>query len=177
MIIETERLILRNYKTTDFERVHLYGSLPDFSQYDVWGPNTLEDTKNFIADSIKKSEKNPRYEFEFAVVLKDSDLLIGGCGIRRDWESCSFANLGYAINPEFQGKGYATETSKALIDFGFNKLDLAVIYATCDTRNSASYKVLEKVGMRRVGHVKNHKEIKGKLRDSYCYEILPKDLT
>jgi [ribosomal protein S5]-alanine N-acetyltransferase len=172
MILETDRLILRNYKDTDWERVHLYGSLSDFSQYDIWGPNTIDDTKNFISASIKKSEKSPRYEFEFAIILKENSLLIGGCGIRRDWERGSVANLGYAINPDFQSKGYATEAAKALISFGFNKLNLCVIYATCDTRNTASYKIMEKLGMKEVGHVKNHKKIRGHMRDSYCYEIL-----
>lgn len=172
MKLETKRLILRDYVQGDWERVHLYGSLPDFSKYDTWGPNTLEDTKNFISYTIKENEKDPRSQFEFAVILKENNLLIGGCGIRRDWERGSVASIGYAINPDSQGKGYATESAEALIALGFGKLNLRVIYATCDTRNAASYKVMEKLGMKQVGHVKNHKKVKGKMRDSYCYEIL-----
>ena len=170
-MLETDRLLLRNYRPGDWERVHIYGSVPDFSQYDVWGPNSIEDTQKFVNDSIAKAQKNPRYEFEFAVCLKKENLLIGGCGIRRDGELSSVANLGYAINPDFQSKGYATEATKALIQFGFDQLDLAVIYATCDTRNTASFKVMENSGMRRVGHLQNHKMVKGHIRDSYRYEI------
>lgn len=173
MNLKTERLLLRNYKTEDWERVHIYGSNPDFSKYELWGPNTLEDTHKFVAEMVQQTEANPRYKFDFAVCLKENELLIGGCGIRRETESSQVANLGWAINPEFQRNGYATEVARALIDYGFQKLNLSVIYATCDTRNAPSYKVMEKLGMKKVGFIKGTKEVKGYVRDSYRYEILP----
>ena len=172
MNLTTERLLLRNYKTEDWERVHIYGSNPDFSKYELWGPNTLEDTHKFVTEMVQQAETNPRYKFDFAVCLKDSGLLIGGCGIRRETELSQVANLGWAINPEFQSKGYATEAAMALIEFGFQRLNLSVIYATCDTRNSPSYKVMEKLGMKKVGFIKGTKEVKGHVRDSFRYEIL-----
>ena len=172
MKLETDRLILMDYKKNDFKRVHIYASLPHVSQYSDWGPNTEEETQKFISEAIKKSKKKPRYEFELAVVLKKENLLIGGCEIKREWEKGSVANLGYIINPDFQNKGYATEAATKLISFGFKKIKLAVIYATCDTRNTASSKVMENLGMKKVGYIKNHKKIKGRMRDSYCYEIL-----
>lgn len=170
--LKTERLVLRQYQVTDWEQVHIYGSDPDFSKYELWGPNTLEDTHKFVAEMIEQSTSNPRYKFDFAISLKESGLLIGGCGIRRETESSSVANLGWAVTPSQQCKGYATEAAKALIDFGFQKLSLSVIYATCDTRNAASYKVMEKLGMKKVGFIKGTKEIKGHIRDSYRYEVL-----
>ena len=172
MKLETNRLILRDYKKSDFKRVHIYASFPSVSQYSAWGPNTEEETLKFISDAIKKSQKKLQYEFELAIILKEANLLIGGCELKRDWEKGSVANLGYIINPDFQRKGYATEAATKLISFGFEKMSLAVIYATCDTRNKASFKVMENLGMKKVGHIKNHKEIKGQMRDSYCYEIL-----
>lgn len=171
MTFTTERLLLREYKAEDWERVHLYGSDPDFSKYELWGPNTLEDTHKFVADMIQQSVANPRYKFEFAVCLKDSGLLIGGCGIRRESESSQVANLGWAINPEFQNKGYATEAAKVLVEFGQCELNLSVIYATCDSRNASSYKVMEKLGMTRVDFIRGIKEVKGHVRDSYRYEF------
>jgi ribosomal-protein-alanine N-acetyltransferase len=175
MEIHTERLILRNYKQEDWERVHIYGSDPDFSKYELWGPNSLEDTHKFVAEMIQQSESNPRYKFDFAICLKKDELLIGGSGIRRETELSHVANLGWAINPEFQNQGYATEAARALIEFGFQTLKLSVIYATCDARNRASYKVMEKLGMKKVGFIKGTKEIKGHVRDSYRYEILPSE--
>lgn len=169
--LSTKRLILRAYRPTDWERVHIYGSDPDFSKYELWGPNTVEDTHKFIAEMVAQAQSSPRFKFDFAVCLRDNDLLIGGCGIRRETEHSQVANLGWAINPEFQSRGYATEAAKALIEFGLKNLHLAVIYATCDTRNVPSFKVMEKLGMQRVGFIKGTKEVKGHFRDSYRYEL------
>lgn len=172
MSFTTERLILRDYQVDDWEQIHIYAADADFSKYEIWGPNTLEDTHKFIKEMIQQSGANPRYQFNFAVCLKENDLLIGGCGIRRETEQSHIANLGWAINPEFQNKGYATEAAQALIEFGFKKLNLSVIYATCDTRNTPSYKVMEKLSLKRVGFIKGTKEIKGHMRDSFRYEIV-----
>ncbi|MGE0528891.1 MAG: GNAT family N-acetyltransferase [Bdellovibrionales bacterium] len=171
MNLTTNRLVLRNYKTEDGARVHIYAADPDFSRYEIWGPNTLEDSHKFVADMAQQSETHPRYKFDLAICLKDSGLLIGGCGVRRETELSQVANLGWAVNPEFQCKGYATEAALALIEFGFQRLNLSVIYATCDTRNAPSYKVMEKLGMKRVGFIKGAQEVKGHVRDSYRYEL------
>jgi [ribosomal protein S5]-alanine N-acetyltransferase len=170
--ILTDRLKLRFYQPTDWERVHIYGSDPDFSKYEIWGPNSIEDTHKFVAEMVDQAKVKPRYKFDFAVCLKENDLLIGGCGIRRESQESCVASLGWAINPQFQNKGYATEAAKALIDFGFEDLGLSVIYANCDSRNVASYKVMEKLEMKKVGFIKGTKEVKGHVRDSFRYEIL-----
>lgn len=168
----TDRLNLRFYVESDWERVHIYGANPDFSEYEFWGPNTIEDTKKFVADMVVQNKSSPRFKFDLAICSKDTGLLIGGCGIRRETELSSIANLGWAINPEFQNKGYATEAARALIEFGFNDLGLSVIYALCDARNVASFKVMEKLGMKRVGFIKGEKEVKGFVRDSFRYEVV-----
>lgn len=172
MKITCERVILRNYESTDWERVHIYGANPDFSKYEIWGPNTIEDTHKFISEMVQQTKASPRFKFDFAICLEENGLLIGGCGIRRETELSNVANLGWAINPDFQSKGYATEAARGLIQFGFEELSLKVIYATCDTRNTSSFKVMEKLGMKRVGLIKGTKEIKGHIRDSYRYEVL-----
>ena len=159
--ITTERLKLRAYQVEDWERVHIYGSDPDFSKYDLWGPNSVDDTHKFIAEMVEQSKSNPRYKFDFAVCLKENNLLIGGYGIRRETEASGVANMGWAINPQFQSKGFATEAARALTDFGFKELKLAVICTTCDTRNTASFKVMKKLGMKKSwihqGHKRNQR--------------------
>jgi [ribosomal protein S5]-alanine N-acetyltransferase len=169
--LKTARLDLRAYRQEDWKQVHIYGADPDFSKYEIWGPNTLEDTHKFVSDMILQAQTKPRYKFDFALNLKENGLMIGGCGIRREAELSDVANLGWAITPLYQGQGYATEAAKSLIQFGFQDLKLSLIYATCDTRNIASLKVMEKLGMKQVGIIKGHLEIKGHMRDSYRYEI------
>lgn len=72
----------------------------------------------------------------------------------------------------FWSKGYATETAKALVEFGFKKLCLHRVFATCDPENTASARVLEKTGMKLEGHIREHKLVKGKWRDSLLYAII-----
>lgn len=170
--LESERLVLRQYTMGDFEAVHSYASLPDFSQYDTWGPNSEEDTKVFLETSVNNWKEETVSRFVYAVTLKPDNVAIGGAGLYREGQNSSVAYIGYSIHPDYQGKGIATELSKLLIKTGFENLNLLVIYATCDIRNGASYKVMEKVGMKRVAHIKNHKEVRGHMRDSYRYEIV-----
>ena len=150
-MITTERLHLRTFSLNDFDAVHEYASLPTFSRFEVWGPNTEQDTRSFIESAIAKSQVSPPYDFEFAVCLKESGLLIGGCSLRLASQKSAVASIGYAINPKYQNNGYATELGQALLNHGFGHLNLFVIWASCDTRNHASYKVMEKLGMQRVG--------------------------
>ena len=170
-MLETERLILRDFTPDDFERVHLYAALPDFTKYEVWGPNQEEDTRRYLRECAEKAKAEPRYSFELAVCLKDSGLLIGGCGLRREGALSRVGHFGYAINPDYQRNGYATEAAQALIRFGFSELGLVVLFAVCDTRNVASYRVMEKLGLKRVGHFEKDRLIRGERHDSYRYEV------
>jgi len=171
MMLSTERLILRPYVPEDWERIHIYGKDAEFSQYELWGPNSEEDTKKFVSDMIKEqSAIEGRHSFNFALCERASGLLIGGCGIRRESQTSAVANLGWAVNSDFQRKGYATEAASELIRFGFKQLGLRVIYATCDTRNIASYRVMDKLGMNRVGLLLGDKIQKGFRRDTFRYE-------
>ncbi len=98
-------------------------------------------------------------------------MLIGGCGIGRPTKNSQDASLGWAINPKYQNSGYATEVGMALIDFGFQKLNLSLIYTTCDTRNIASFRVMEKLGMKKTDQITGKKEVKGHIPDYFRYEI------
>lgn len=169
--LETDRLILRDYRAADWEPLHVYGSDPDFTKYELWGPNTIADSQKFVADMLAQARLQPRWKFDVAVTLKAGGLMIGGTGLRREAERSQIGNLGWAITPAQQSQGFATEAARALIAFGFETLKLKLIYATCDTRNVASYRVMEKLGMERVGIIKGMQPVKGYVRDSYRYEI------
>ncbi len=172
MKINSDRLHLRNYQIADVETVHEYGSVPEFSKYEPWGPNSIEDTRKFVAEAIAQSVTPNRFKYELAICLNQNDRQIGGFGLRREGQTSVVANLGWAINPAYQNKGYCTEAAKSMITFGFKFLGLKVIYATCDVRNAASFRVMEKLGMKRVGHFEKHQLQKGEMRDTYRYELL-----
>ena len=170
-MIYTRRLTLREFRPDDWESVHLYARVPEVSQYDIWGPNSEDDSKEFVATCIAKTSADPILEYQLAVILNDTDMLIGGCGLKRDDASDDSASLGYAINPDFQSRGFATEIANALIRFGFNELGLAIVIAECDTRNTASSRVMEKAGMKMVTRLHDYRMVKGEMTDSYRYSI------
>ncbi|MBU5437361.1 GNAT family N-acetyltransferase [Tissierella sp. MSJ-40] len=170
--IETQRLILRELNKDDFASIHSYASDSEVSQYLPWGPNSEADTQVFLNKIIKYQCDSPRYDYEIAVVTKEDNKLIGVCAIHISNPSNREGWIGYCYNKEYWGNGYASEAAKEIIEFGFTGLDLHRIFATCDPNNIGSAKVLEKIGMKREGHLRENKWQKGKWRDSFVYSIL-----
>lgn len=147
--LETERLILRKFKPDDFDAVHSYASCLDNLTYMFWGPNNEEQTKTFILDAIKEAEEEKQNkDYQYAVILKETDELIGGCDI---FVKNDEATMGWCLHLNYWKQGYGTELANALLRFGFDDLQLRRIAAHCDSENIGSYRVMEKIGMRREG--------------------------
>jgi ribosomal-protein-alanine N-acetyltransferase len=170
--IKTHRILLRELKETDCQAVLEYASDPEVVRYMDWGPNSKEETEAFINRSLDAQNERPRLHYTLAITLIDNKKLIGSCGISVSNPDNREGWIGYCLNKLFWNKGYATETARALLDFGFSELNLHRIFATCDPANLASARVLEKIGMKREGHLRQHKWAKGKWRDSYLYAIV-----
>ena len=147
MIFSTKRLIIREFEYFDLNSIHQYASLEHVTQYQAWGPNTLEQSQSFLSDALSFSKNKPRIKYELGITLKSTGELIGGCGIFIKGKERKKAMIGYTLNPNFWGNGFATEATQGLILFGKNKLGLETIQATCDIDNIGSKRVLEKCGM------------------------------
>lgn len=173
--IETKRLLLRELKKTDARAINDYASDPEVVRYMDWGPNNLEETKAFIQRALEGQEEKPRYHYTLAITLKTDLRLIGSCGIHVSNPDNREGWIGYCFNKQFWGKGYATETARALVMFGINKLSLHRVFATCDPANTASSYVLENIGMKLEGHIHESKLAKGKWRNSLLYAILEQE--
>jgi RimJ/RimL family protein N-acetyltransferase len=172
VVTRTERLLLRDLRSSDREAVHKYSSDPDVVQYMDWGPNTDKDDKEFLERTITAQKENPRRNFTLAIIMKDTRRLIGSCGIHESNPADREGWIGYCLNRRYWHQGFGTETAKALLEFGFNHLRLHRIFATCMPANTASAHVLEKTGMRLEGHLRQHRLVKGEWRDSFLYAIL-----
>ncbi|TBL80008.1 N-acetyltransferase [Paenibacillus thalictri] len=170
MRLETTRLMIRELTAEDAADVHEYASNADVARYMIWGPNTEEETAQFIDRAIEMQRQQPRTGYEMAVVSKENGKLLGGCGIY------IYAHLqgeiGYCFNPLYWGQGFASEAAKALLQFGFKDLGLHRIYATCRPENKGSAKVMEKIGMTYEGHLRGHMRHKDRWLDSFQYSIL-----
>ncbi len=170
--IETERLVLREYKESDWEAVHIYSQQEEILVYEAWGPNTEEETKAFIKRSINEKDETPRKGITLAITLKDDEKLIGGCGFRINDDSENRGYFGYIINPNFWNKGFATEACKTLLDFVVREFGITEIEAKCDVRNIPSQKVLEKCGLKIAKRFKQKKKVKGQFPDTLLFEKL-----
>jgi ribosomal-protein-alanine N-acetyltransferase len=170
MRLETDRLIIREFTSEDVAAVHQYASNVEVATYMIWGPNTEEQTGAFINRTMEMQQQQTRVDYELAVVLKESHMLIGGCGIHVS--KPMQGEIGYCFNPLYWRQGYASESAAALIRFGFEELGLHRIYATCRPDNMGSARVMENIGMKYEGHLREHMQHKGKWHDSFQYSIL-----
>ena len=169
--LETERLILREIKPEDLEAMHSYASKPENIIYMMWGPNTKEQTQEFINMAIQQNNESPRANYHFSIILNDT--LIGACSIEINDNE---AELGWLLHRNHWKNGYATEVGKELLRFGFDELSLHRIIARCDSENIGSYKVMERLHMRREGLFLDsrpaHKLSDRKYGDELRYAIL-----
>jgi RimJ/RimL family protein N-acetyltransferase len=173
--VETERLMLREFRADDEQDIHAYASDPEVVRLLIWGPNTLDATKTFLAGALKEQEQWPRATVSLAVELKGGRRVIGSIGLRvKDEKNCA-ADIGYVLNRAYWGQGYMVEAGRAVLDAAFRRLGLHRVWATCDPRNRASYRVMEKLGMRREAHFRKDVMEKGEWRDSYLYAILAEE--
>ena len=172
VIIRTERLVLREFRPDDWEFVHEYAVDPEVSRYMPWGPNSEDETRAFIGRAMDGRKENPRLSFELAITLAENDRLIGGGGIRADDENFRSANMGYCLRSDAWGVGFGTESAVALISYGFDRLGVHRIWATCDSENVRSARVLEKSGMRLEGTRRDDTWVRERWRSTHIFAIL-----
>ncbi len=152
MYLETERLILRKFEETDAERMFLMDSHPEVMRYIGIPPlSDIRETEKIITMILQQYKDHG--VGRLAVIEKKSNLLIGWSGLKLlTQEVNGYKNvydLGYRFLPEYWGKGYASESAKASLDFGFNGLKIDIIYAHAHSENHASNHVLRKLGFRK----------------------------
>ena len=127
-VLYTERLILRKIDAKDIDDIYEYSCSGQVPEYLLWSPHTSrEQTKRYVGTLKKYYAKKEFYDW--AVVLKENNKMIGTCGFTRFDFSNNSAEIGYVINPEYRGRGIAGEAARRVIRFGFDDLKLNRIEA------------------------------------------------
>ena len=146
MILSTERLYLRPLESSDLDRLAEIYSNPDVMRFIGTGVTFSRTQTEKSIENWKTYEG--KYGFaNWAVIKKEGDVLIGKCGL--SWLSDnSDVEISYLFDEPFWGMGYATEISKAVLNYGFEKCGLNRIVAMAYPQNSPSIKVIEKLGMK-----------------------------
>ncbi|MGW5365317.1 GNAT family N-acetyltransferase [Actinopolymorpha pittospori] len=167
--ISTERLVLRDFRTTDEQAVHEFASDPAVCRHTDWGPNSPDDTRLFIREAVDEAASPNRDSFTLAMSMNPSGVVVGSCSVWVESASHRRAGLGFVVAPAHQGRGYASEAGKALLDFAFEVMGVQRVEATCRPGNLASARVLTKLGMRREGLLRSHLLIRGRQEDSVLF--------
>lgn len=170
--VRTPRLLLREFTAADEAHVHEYASDRLVSRYDLWGPNTAEETRRVLEKWIAQQDDWPRDDVTLAAELPQERRVIGSVRLWMVDAPNRTAEIGYTFNRHNWNHGYATEAATALIENAFRGLNAQRVRAICDVRNIGSWRVMEKAGMRREAHFLQHVLQKGEWRDSYVYAIL-----
>ncbi len=173
---ETERLIFRDYEENDFDAVFAIMGDEETASYMYVGCQSEENVKGFIDKNIKNAKSPDYIPNFFAVILKETNELIGICEI--GFARCNSAAVAWMINKNHSGKGYCTELGKELFRIAFEQIGLHRLYAHVDSENIASRRVMEKLGMRLEGTflesrpANRYVKDKKKYSDEMIYAIL-----
>ncbi len=174
-LLETDRLVLREIGERDFDAVHAYASDPEVVRHVPWGPNSPQDTLDFLAHCMLAAAAEERLDYVFGVELRDAPGLLGSVGLYVRNADEGQAMLGYAYARSAWGRGIASEAAREMVAMGFDVLGLRRIWAACDPENGASRRVLEKLGMRVEGLLREDTVIRGEVRDSLMWGILERE--
>lgn len=145
-ILETARVILRTWTLADADDGFRLWSDPEVMRYVGTGqPNeSVEQTRGWLGRMIAHQEQ---HGFCFwAVVEKESNRLIGSCGMAHRLDGGPLMDFGYTLARSHWGRGLATEAAAAALRYAFEQLRLPELVASVDSRNIASRRVLEKIG-------------------------------
>jgi [ribosomal protein S5]-alanine N-acetyltransferase len=171
MILATGRLSLRPFEEPDWHAMHAIAADPEVARFMPSDPRTEHETRDLVQWMIQGPNDHPPH-YDFAVLLQADGTLIGSCSLGRRYDEVDQAELSYMLNRAYWGHGYATEAAHAVLTYGFTELGLHRVFATCRPSNSASVRVLEKLGMQREGYLRQHRWMKGHWQDSLLFAVL-----
>lgn len=172
--IRTKRLILRPVQADDADAMFAYRQREDVCRFLLHPPQTFEQVATRAANS--RSELTDEGQvLTLAVVEQETGAFVGDVVLMYHSREQRAGEIGYVLNPDHAGKGYATEAGAALLRLGFDELGLHRMTGRLDARNTASARVLEKLGMRREAHFVENEFIKGEWTDELVYAVLAKE--
>ncbi|WP_052380200.1 MULTISPECIES: GNAT family N-acetyltransferase [unclassified Pseudoalteromonas] len=174
ILIETPRLIIRCMKMSDLSDSFEHRSCADVNKF-ITVPLTYEQTKVRLEQAVKPWYANENEKLGLAIELKKEKKLIGELMFKYTNLASSVGEVGYRLNNQYQKCGYAFEAVHALYSHLFQQMNVHKLTAQCLVDNDASWKLMEKLGMKKEGTLRAHYKISEKWFDGFCYGILNKE--
>lgn len=173
----TARLVLRRFTATDIEPFAAYRSLPAVARYQSWDtPYPVERARAFVDWLADRHPDEPGEWFQLAIATRDDPAaIIGDCSLRPHPDEPLVADVGFTLDPAAQGRGYATEAVGELVRYLFEERGKHKVCADCDTRNGASWRLLERLGFRREAELRESFRDGATWADEYLYGLLARE--
>ncbi|MDG4823860.1 GNAT family protein [Asanoa sp. WMMD1127] len=171
--VRTERLLLRPLTAADTEALLAYRSLPEVCRYVPFAPMSAE----VIADRLAgiwatTSLTDEGQALTLGIELAETGELVGDVVLFFHSRVHRGGEIGYVVNPAFEGNGYATEAARALLRLGFDELGLHRIVGRIDDRNEPSAKVLRRLGLRQEARLVHNEWFKGEWTTEVAFAML-----
>lgn len=173
--VVTKRLIIRRMTETDLSDFLAYQTHPEVLRYMPTEALTEERAMGFLSRQAVVDIGDEGGYIAFAIQHIGDAKMIGEVSINLLPKARSKGEIGWSLHPKYQGHGYATEAAKVLLTYGFEHRKLHRITSICDTRNTASFRLMKRLGMRREGHLKQSQFLKDQWQDEYIYALLRKE--
>ena len=165
-----EKVAIREFRDDDEDQVLAIVGDDRVTAWLSYNSRTREETRAMLAGAVERAQSDPRPDYYLAIVLPDTDRLIGFTRIGLD--GVKAGKLGYALHHDEWGKGYATDAARTMMDFGFGDLGLHRISVAIGPENTGSIAVAERLGFRYEGHIRHHVYTNDEWRDSLLYSVL-----
>jgi RimJ/RimL family protein N-acetyltransferase len=174
--LETERLILRTFTAGDLDPLLVIYGDPRVTRYIYEEPLTRKDAPAALSKRMGMHAVTAEGEaLRLAAVAKSTNELIGDCSFAWLPGGHHQGEIGFVFHPAHQGRGYATEAARVLLRIAFDELKLHRVIGRTEARNTASTRVLEKLGMRREAHLIENEWVKGEWQSELVYAILDRE--
>ena len=168
----TKRLTLRPFTRADVEAFTAYRNDPAVARYQSWNGCNRTEAETIVRASQRHK---PGAWFQIAIALNEEGTLLGDCALYLHTPDARQATIGITLARANQGHGFATEALTCLLDHLFRQMQVHRVVADTDPANLSSWSLLERLGMRREGHLHQSLLFKGQWADEYVYGTLAEE--
>jgi RimJ/RimL family protein N-acetyltransferase len=171
--IRTERLLLRPFRPSDLSYLADVLDRPDVVRYLYWEVQTREEAAAMLERRTRlTSLAKPGDRIILAAERVDTGEVVGDVILGWDGNGHRQGEIGFVFHPDHHGRGYASEAARAMLRLGFERAGLHRIYGRCDARNTASARLMERLGMRLEAHFVENEWFKGEWGSELVYAML-----
>lgn len=174
--ILADRLLLRPFRDDDLDAFHAIQRREDVVRYLYWEPRSRDESKEMLGRRILQVAIDKAGDgLHLAAELRPTGEMIGHFSLFYASDEHRQGEVGFVVHPDHHGHGYAAEGARLMLRLGFEELGLHRIVGRCDARNEASWRLMERLGMRREAHLIENEFVKGEWADEIDYAMLDRE--